>query len=333
MSVADPIESSLDFRRSRAPPERSRCPARRASPTARCCCGAGDRRHARARTARCGRRRPHARCARRARRARRPRHAQGGSSSCTARAAVSGRARVAVSRQRGHGVSSADRGARASRAAITSSPACRECTSGRSAISSTRCARSAPTSAISAQDGFPPLAIGPGPASGTGSPGARDGPRRRVEPVPVRVADGIAAAHRGIRTGHARRYRRRADFEAVRRHHARPDGLASASQSSTTTGAQFRVPAGGRYASPGSIDVEGDASTASYFLAAGALGGGPVRVTGVGRRLDPGRRRVCRRARANGRRSYGPATTGSKRRPAMRSTGMRSIAPPFPMRR
>jgi len=44
----------------------------------------------------------------------------------------------------------------------------------------------------------------------------------------------------------------------------------------------FRVPAGARYASPGTIDVEGDASSASYFLAAGALGGGPVRVTGVG---------------------------------------------------
>jgi 3-phosphoshikimate 1-carboxyvinyltransferase len=45
----------------------------------------------------------------------------------------------------------------------------------------------------------------------------------------------------------------------------------------------FRVPAGARYASPGSIRVEGDASSASYFLAAGAIGGGPVRVTGVGR--------------------------------------------------
>jgi 3-phosphoshikimate 1-carboxyvinyltransferase len=45
----------------------------------------------------------------------------------------------------------------------------------------------------------------------------------------------------------------------------------------------FRVPAGVRYQSPGSIAVEGDASSASYFLAAGALGGGPVRVVGVGR--------------------------------------------------
>jgi 3-phosphoshikimate 1-carboxyvinyltransferase len=44
----------------------------------------------------------------------------------------------------------------------------------------------------------------------------------------------------------------------------------------------FQVPAG-RYASPGTIYVEGDASSASYFLAAGAIGGGPVRVEGVGR--------------------------------------------------
>ena len=46
--------------------------------------------------------------------------------------------------------------------------------------------------------------------------------------------------------------------------------------------ARFRVPSA-RYTSPGSIYVEGDASSASYFLAAGALGGGPVRVEGVGR--------------------------------------------------
>jgi 3-phosphoshikimate 1-carboxyvinyltransferase len=39
----------------------------------------------------------------------------------------------------------------------------------------------------------------------------------------------------------------------------------------------------GTYVSPGKFFVEGDASSASYFLAAGALGGGPVRVEGVGR--------------------------------------------------
>ncbi|MGQ0509237.1 MAG: 3-phosphoshikimate 1-carboxyvinyltransferase [Betaproteobacteria bacterium] len=38
-----------------------------------------------------------------------------------------------------------------------------------------------------------------------------------------------------------------------------------------------------KYRSPGEILVEGDASSASYFLAAGAIAGGPVRVRGVGR--------------------------------------------------
>jgi 3-phosphoshikimate 1-carboxyvinyltransferase len=37
------------------------------------------------------------------------------------------------------------------------------------------------------------------------------------------------------------------------------------------------------YTAPGRIVVEGDASGASYFLALGAIAGGPVRVLGVGR--------------------------------------------------
>jgi 3-phosphoshikimate 1-carboxyvinyltransferase len=49
----------------------------------------------------------------------------------------------------------------------------------------------------------------------------------------------------------------------------------------------FTIRATPGYRSPGNIHVEGDASSASYFLAAGAIsglsGGGPVRVTGVGR--------------------------------------------------
>ncbi|MDR0578218.1 MAG: bifunctional 3-phosphoshikimate 1-carboxyvinyltransferase/cytidylate kinase [Candidatus Accumulibacter sp.] len=44
----------------------------------------------------------------------------------------------------------------------------------------------------------------------------------------------------------------------------------------------FVVPAGSVYRSPGVFHVEGDASSASYFLALGAIGGGPVRVSGVG---------------------------------------------------
>jgi len=46
---------------------------------------------------------------------------------------------------------------------------------------------------------------------------------------------------------------------------------------------RFIVHAESKYRSPGSIYVEGDASSASYFLAAGAIGGGPVRVHGIGR--------------------------------------------------
>jgi 3-phosphoshikimate 1-carboxyvinyltransferase len=43
----------------------------------------------------------------------------------------------------------------------------------------------------------------------------------------------------------------------------------------------FAVP-GGPYTAPARLLVEGDASAASYFLAAGAIGGGPVSVEGVG---------------------------------------------------
>lgn len=46
---------------------------------------------------------------------------------------------------------------------------------------------------------------------------------------------------------------------------------------------QFIIPATQSYRSPGRIMIEGDASSASYFLAAGAIGHGPVRVNGVGR--------------------------------------------------
>jgi 3-phosphoshikimate 1-carboxyvinyltransferase len=46
---------------------------------------------------------------------------------------------------------------------------------------------------------------------------------------------------------------------------------------------RFTIPGAQIYRSPGVLHVEGDASAASYFLAAGAIGGGPVRVEGVGR--------------------------------------------------
>lgn len=44
----------------------------------------------------------------------------------------------------------------------------------------------------------------------------------------------------------------------------------------------FEIKPGQPYRSPGEIMVEGDASSASYFLAAAAIGGGPVKVHGTG---------------------------------------------------
>lgn len=45
---------------------------------------------------------------------------------------------------------------------------------------------------------------------------------------------------------------------------------------------RYIIGAGQKYISPGQVSVEGDASSASYFLAAGAIAGGKVRVHGVG---------------------------------------------------
>jgi len=44
----------------------------------------------------------------------------------------------------------------------------------------------------------------------------------------------------------------------------------------------FTVSGDAKYVAPGKFMVEGDASSASYFLAAGAIKGGTVRVTGIG---------------------------------------------------
>ena len=49
------------------------------------------------------------------------------------------------------------------------------------------------------------------------------------------------------------------------------------------TSGGYVVPGDAQYRSPGVLHVEGDASGASYFLAAGVIGGGPVRVHGVDR--------------------------------------------------
>lgn len=51
---------------------------------------------------------------------------------------------------------------------------------------------------------------------------------------------------------------------------------------------QFVVKGGQQYHSPGRYLVEGDASSASYFLAAGAIKGGTIKVTGIGRKSMQG---------------------------------------------
>ena len=65
---------------------------------------------------------------------------------------------------------------------------------------------------------------------------------------------------------------------------------------------RFTIPAGSRYRSPGSIHVEGDASSASYFVALGAIAAvdAPLRVEGVGSESMQGDVRFVEAAQAMG---------------------------------
>jgi 3-phosphoshikimate 1-carboxyvinyltransferase len=51
---------------------------------------------------------------------------------------------------------------------------------------------------------------------------------------------------------------------------------------------RFLIKGGQTYSAPGSYLVEGDASSASYFLAAGAIAGGSIKVTGIGKKSVQG---------------------------------------------
>ena len=87
----------------------------------------------------------------------------------------------------------------------------------------------------------------------------------------------------------------------------------------------FTVPAG-RYSSPGAYHVEGDASSASYFLAAGAIGGGPVRVLGVGRDSIQGDVRFADALAALGARiAFGPNWIEAQAPPASTATLVRTV--------
>jgi 3-phosphoshikimate 1-carboxyvinyltransferase len=66
---------------------------------------------------------------------------------------------------------------------------------------------------------------------------------------------------------------------------------------------RFTIPAGSRYLSPGRIHVEADASSASYFVALGAIAAGadsPLRIRGVGQDSIQGDIRFIEAARAMG---------------------------------
>ncbi len=85
---------------------------------------------------------------------------------------------------------------------------------------------------------------------------------------------------------------------------------------------RFRIP-GPAYASPRKIYVEGDASSASYFLAAGAIGGGPVRVEGVGRDSIQGDVRFTEvLERMGAKLSFGPDWIESAGKPPLRPIDM-----------
>jgi 3-phosphoshikimate 1-carboxyvinyltransferase len=66
---------------------------------------------------------------------------------------------------------------------------------------------------------------------------------------------------------------------------------------------RFSVPRASRYVSPGEMHVEGDASSASYFIALGAIaahGGAPLRIEGVGSNSIQGDIRFVQAAQAMG---------------------------------
>ena len=145
--------------------------------------------------------------------------------------------------------------------------------------------------------------------------------RRRVEPVPVRAADGAAAAPRRASRDHGRR-RRRADLASPtsrsrlnlmralrRRGRARRAGGRSPCPPAPATGARARS------------HVEGDASAALVLPRRGRDRRRPGARDWRGPRLDPGRRRVRRRARAAWAPTSATAPTGSRRGAAARSHG------------
>ena len=130
-----------------------------------------------------------------------------------------------------------------------------------------------------AHEGYPPLAIGmAGAAAGTAVNIRGDVSSQFLSALLMALPLARGAADAGTTVAVIGPLISR-PYVDITTHLMRRFGVAVATPDTQT----FAVPAGASYSSPGSLVVEGDASSASYFLAAGAVGGGPVRVTGVGR--------------------------------------------------
>ncbi len=81
---------------------------------------------------------------------------------------------------------------------------------------------------------------------------------------------------------------------------------------------RFTIPAGSRYRSPGAVHVEGDASSASYFVALGAIAAAeqPLRIEGVGSSSLQGDVRFIEAAQAMGAKVHAEANALEVRRGA-----------------
>ncbi len=142
------------------------------------------------------------------------------------------------------------------------------------------------------QPGYPPLSIGAfdaGRVSGkAGGPAASSGAGRRSVKVQGAVSSQFLTALLMAAPLYTQRTGQALVIDVVGELISKPyiaitlNLMARFGVSVTREGwSSFIVEPQARYTSPGDIRVEGDASSASYFLALGAIGGGPVTVHGV----------------------------------------------------
>lgn len=93
----------------------------------------------------------------------------------------------------------------------------------------------------------------------------------------------------------------------------------------------FKIPADAHYHAPEHLHVEGDASGASYFLAAGLIAATPVRVTGIGANSIQGDVAFARELEKSVRTWFGAKTSSKSRArkdaPSKPLIWMRTISP------